>query len=70
MPKQSKASQKNTSIMVRDISNTSGTVNIAGGDITTHTTTGLSAAEIKTLFAQLYTAIETDKKVTPPARKT
>jgi cell division septum initiation protein DivIVA len=35
-------------------------VNVAGGNITTHhTTSGLSPAEIKQLFDQIYAAIET-----------
>jgi hypothetical protein len=46
-------------VRVGDISDISGNVNVAGGSITTHqTTTGLSAAEIKQLFDQLYIAID------------
>jgi cell division septum initiation protein DivIVA len=59
MPKKHAPSQQ-TTIKVGNISDISGNVNIAGGNITTHqTTTGLSAAEIKQLFDSLYTAIET-----------
>jgi len=59
MPKKKRASisAKGTSVRVGDISDISGNVNVAGGNITTHqTTTGLSAAEIKQLFERLYTA--------------
>jgi len=56
-------------IKVGNISDISGNVNIAGGNITTHhTVTGLSAAEIKQLFDGLYTAIET-RADTPKADK-
>jgi cell division septum initiation protein DivIVA len=52
--------KRETEISVGDISNTRGTVNIAGRDIVTHhTTSGLSAAEIKQLFDQIYSRIET-----------
>lgn len=56
--------QKNTrknqpTVKVGNLSNISGNVNVAGGSITTHqTTTGLSAAEIKGLFDQLYARID------------
>ena len=60
MPKKKNVSDKQSNVKVGNISDTSGNVNIAGGDITTHqTTTGLSAAELKQLFDGLYTAIET-----------
>jgi hypothetical protein len=56
-------------VKVGAIKDVSGNVNIAGGDITTHhTTTGLSAAEIKQLFDSLYTTIET-RANTPTADK-
>jgi|SRR5687768_15254608 len=59
MPNKKRPSDKQTNVKVRDISGVSGSVNVAGGDITTHqTTTGLSAAEIKQLFDQLYTRID------------
>jgi len=61
MAKRKDDSQGN--IKVGNISGVSGEVNIAGGNITTNkTTTGLSAREIKQLFDQLYTAIETNSK--------
>ena len=52
-------SDESTNIEVGDISDTSGTVNLAGRDIVTHhTASGLSAAEIKQLFDQIYSRIE------------
>jgi light-regulated signal transduction histidine kinase (bacteriophytochrome) len=60
MQKKKRKSDKHTSVKVGNISDISGTVNVAGGNIATHhTTTGLSAAEIKELFDQLYAKIET-----------
>jgi hypothetical protein len=61
MPKKKRttSSSKSTSVRVGDISDISGNVNVAGGNITTHhTVTGLSAAEIKQLFDGLYTNID------------
>src|SRR5215217_1326888 len=72
MPKKKRAntSNKQTSVRVGNISNISGNVNVAGGDITTHhTVTGLSAAEIKQLFDGLYTVIESNKKVSPTKKE-
>lgn len=69
MPKRKSASNKPTNVGVGNISDISGNVNVAGGDITTHNTvTGLSAAEIKQLFDDLYTKIET-RPGTPAADK-
>src|SRR5687768_5799031 len=69
MPKKKRASKKQPTVKVGDISDVSGNVNVAGRNISTHqTTTGLSAAEIKQLFDQLYTAIET-RPATPSADK-
>lgn len=59
MPKKKPVSSKQTSVRVGNVSDISGNVNVAGGNITTHhTTTGLSGAEIKQLFDQIYTNIE------------
>ena len=59
MKKKKRTSGKGTGINIGDISDISGTVSIAGRDMITHqTATGLSAAEIKQLFGQVYTAIE------------
>jgi hypothetical protein len=60
MPKKKRESAKQTNVKVGNISDISGNVNVAGGNITTHhTTTGLSAADIKQLFDGLYAKIET-----------
>lgn len=59
MPKKKSESTKQTSVRVGNISDISGNVNVAGGNITTHrTVTGLSAAEIKQLFDGLYAEID------------
>lgn len=69
MTKKRRASNKQVDLRVENISDVSGRVNVAGGNITTHqTTTGLSAAEIKQLFDGLYTAIEF-RPETPTADK-
>lgn len=45
MPKKKSSSNKQTTVRVGNISDISGNVNVAGGNITTHNTvTGLSAA--------------------------
>jgi len=65
-----KLTEKISSVKVGNISGVSGAVNTAGGNITTHqTTNGLSAAEIKQLFDQLYTVIESNKKVSPTKKE-
>ena len=64
MPKKS-TSHKQTSIKIGNISDISGNINVAGGNITTHhTTTDLSVLEIKQLFTQLYTQIEIHPEAT------
>lgn len=64
MPKKTNSTSKEINNKVGNISSVSGTVNIAGGNITTHqTTTGLNGAEIKQLFDGLYTVIESNNKV-------
>jgi cell division septum initiation protein DivIVA len=69
MPKKKSQSGKQTSVRIGDISDISGNVNVAGGNITTHhTVSGLSAAEIKQLFDSLYAKIET-RPETPAADK-
>ena len=51
--------KRRTEITIGNISNSSGNINIAGGNITTHqTTTGLSTAELKQLFDGLYKDID------------
>jgi len=70
MPKKRSTSKKETNVKVGDISDVSGSVNIAGGNITTHqTSTGLSAAEIKPLFDQLYGAIDIRAKSSPAEKE-
>jgi hypothetical protein len=60
MKKNKRTSREPEGINIGDISNISGSVNVAGGNITTHhTVSGLSAAEIKQLFDGLYAKIET-----------
>jgi translation elongation factor EF-1beta len=69
MPKKKQANREQASIRVGNISDVSGNVNIAGGNISTrHSTTGLSAAEIKSLFNHLYTTIDV-RPDTPDADK-
>ena len=66
MSRKKSATGKETNIKVGDISEVSGNVNIAGGNITTHQSTlGLSATEIKGLFEHIYDAIETNTKASP-----
>jgi transposase-like protein len=67
MSKKKNGLESGVSIQVGNISGTSGSVNIAGGDIH-HTTNTLSAAEIKRVFDQLYTEIEA-RPAMPPADK-
>lgn len=72
MPKQKRTntSSKHTNVRVGNISDISGNVNVAAGNITTHhTVTGLSAAEIQQLFDGLYTVIESNKKVSPTKKE-
>ena len=46
-------------VKVGNLSNVSGAVNVAGGDVTTYQTAkGLSAAEIEALFQNIYFSIE------------
>jgi transposase-like protein len=68
MPKKKRttSNSKSTSVRVGNISDISGNVNVAGGNITTHhTITGLSAAEIKQLFDGLYSQIDTRANTSP-----
>jgi cell division septum initiation protein DivIVA len=57
--KQGTQKMKKVNLKVGNLSNISGEVNIAGGDITTNRTTlGLSTTEVAQLFNQIYSAIE------------
>jgi hypothetical protein len=61
-----KSNDKNTNIKVGNISNTSGEVNIAGGDIAhVENKAGLNSAELKELFNQLYLTIEAKADILP-----
>ena len=65
-----KEDAQKVNITVGNIYDVSGDVNIAAGDITTKkTANGLSSAEIKQLFEQLYTAIEANAKVSPAKKE-
>jgi transposase-like protein len=64
--KRTGGSGKQTNVRVGNVSDISGNVNIAAGNITTHqTTTGLSAGELKQLFDQVYSAIENKPDTSP-----
>ncbi|MEP0807258.1 MAG: hypothetical protein HRF47_17385 [Chloroflexota bacterium] len=66
MSKKKHLNKKRPTVKIGNITDITGTVNIAGGNITTyHTTTGLNEAEIKQLFDGLYSAIETNAKTLP-----
>jgi hypothetical protein len=70
MPKNKRPtlSNRSTSVRTGNISDISGNVNIAGGNITTHhTTIGLSSEEIRQLFLNIYRDI--DGLNTAPATK-
>lgn len=70
MTEKKSKSEKSTNIEVGDITDTSGTINIAGGNIATyHTASGLSAAEVKQLFDQIYARIESRADTTPADRE-
>lgn len=59
-----KRTNQQANIRVGNISNVRGEVNIAGGDITTNKTiNGLSTADIKHLFDQLYQSIDIQANV-------
>lgn len=70
MAKEKNRGMSRSSVRVGNISNVGGAVNIAAGDITTsQKTTGLSAAEIKHLFDQLYSDIEASSRIPPATRE-
>src|SRR5690349_3477976 len=59
MPKKNRESGKQTRVKVGNISDISGTVNVAGGNInTSQAVNRLSTAEIRQLFDRLYAKIE------------
>lgn len=66
MKKNKRKSREPEGVNIGDISNISGNVNVAGGNITTHhTVTGLSAAGIKQLFDGLYSQIDARANTSP-----
>jgi hypothetical protein len=69
MPKKNREKDKRTSVRVGDISDISGNVNVAGGNISTHVTTGMSAAEIGQLFDRLYAEIDARTKISAASRE-
>jgi hypothetical protein len=59
MPKKKQAAEQTTIVRVGNISDVTGNVNVAGGNITTHNTvTGLSVSDIKQLFDDLCQEID------------
>jgi hypothetical protein len=63
MSKKKPGSSKQTNVRTGNISDITGTVNVAGGNITTHhIVAGLSAAEIRQVFDGLYATIEANAK--------
>jgi hypothetical protein len=70
MPKKKRESSKQPSVRVGNISDISGNMNVAGGNITTHhTTAGLSLGQIKQLFEELYAEIEAHPKPSPSSKE-
>jgi hypothetical protein len=70
MPKKKRESDKQASVKVGNIANVGRDVNVAGGNINMRqTTAGLTAAEIKLLFDQLYIAIELRAKTSPAEKE-
>jgi hypothetical protein len=68
MPRKKRENSKQRNLRVGNISDISGNLNVAGGNITTHhTTTGLDAAEVHQLFLDIYRDI--DGLTTSPANK-
>jgi hypothetical protein len=65
MSKKKRTIKKQPTIRIGNISGVRGNVNIAGGDISTQQTIGLSRAEIDRLFDPLYTAIENRAETSP-----
>jgi hypothetical protein len=70
MPRKKREGSRQTSVRLGNISDVSGNVNVAGGNITTHhTTTGLSGGEIQQLFNSLYAEIDAHTKPSPAAKE-
>ena len=63
MKKNKRRNENSTSIKTGDFKDVSGTVSIVGRDIITHqSSSGISAAELRKLFDQLYTEIDAHPK--------
>jgi hypothetical protein len=72
MPKKKRAStsSKSSGVRVGDISEISGSVNVAGGNITTHhTTTGWNPAEVGQLFLDIYRDIDKRPATSPTVKE-
>ena len=70
MAKKKNSGSKQTTVQVGNISDVGGTVNIAGGDISTHhAVTGLSGPEIQQLFDTVYSRIESRPQTSPAAKE-
>lgn len=66
MPNKKSSSGKRVEVRTGDISDISGNVNVAGGNISNQqTTTGVSAAELSRLFDQVYGAIDARPNASP-----
>jgi hypothetical protein len=69
MSKKKQPINKHSSARVGNISDVSGNINVAGGNITLQTTSGLSAVDVEQLFDQLYAAIEVRPGTSPAAEE-
>jgi hypothetical protein len=65
MTKKKKGNDKQVSIKVGDISDVSGTVSIAGRNISALAVTDLTSTEIEKLFKHLYSAVEARPNASP-----
>lgn len=69
MPRKKATAARQTTIQVGDISSISGSVNIAGGNISTRQVNpGLSPGEIEQLFSRIYASIDANPHTSPTAR--
>jgi len=63
MSRRKNKKSNDTTVTVGNVSNVNGTVNIAGGDLDFHSnSSGLSAVEIKQLFDDIYSTINSNTK--------
>lgn len=70
MTEKKRNNSQQVDIKVGNVSGISGSVNVAGGSINIrHATNAFSTAEIKQLFEQLYTAIETRTEISSPDKE-